>query len=146
MALRSCPNCGNKVSTTTAICPYCGYRFNQNGNGGILLALAFVIAVLLAPIIIVLGMFGKFLLKSVYKNILHLDEFKKFRKTYTIVCFSWFAVGIALAVVVFKLIPDLATYGLYPLFIGNIVLFALSIVFGKKINIYFGLMNQIKNK
>ena len=105
----------------------------NQGNGGILLALALVIGILLAPIIVVLGMFGKFLLKGLYKNVLQIEEFKKFRKTYSIICFSWFVLGIALTVLIFTLLPDFAEYGLYPLAIGNILLFALSIVFGNKI-------------
>ena len=105
----------------------------NQGNGGILLALALVIGILLAPIIVVLGMFGKFLLKGLYKNVLQIEEFKKFRKTYTIICFSWFVLGIALTVLIFTLLSDFAEYGLYPLAIGNILLSALSIVFGNKI-------------
>ena len=133
MAYKTCPNCGNKVPTTNVVCPYCGYRFQQNANGGILLVLAFVLALLFAPIIVVLGMFGKFLLKGLYKNVLQIEEFKKFRKTYTIICLGWFVVGIALSVLMFTLSPDLAEYGLYPFAIGNVVVFALSIVFGNKI-------------
>ena len=98
-----------------------------------LLALAFVLALIFAPIIVVLGMFGKFLLKGLYKNVLQIEEFKKFRKTYSIILFCWFAVGIALAVLTFTLFSDFAEYGLYPLVIGNVVLFALSIVYGNKI-------------
>lgn len=104
----------------------------KSAQGGMLLVLALVLALLLAPIIIVLGMYGKFLLKGLYENVLKIDEFKKFRKTYMIICFSWFAVGIALTVV-FALFDALAQYCLYPLVVGNIVLFVLSIVFGNKI-------------
>ena len=62
MAFKTCPNCGNKVPTTNVACPYCGYRFKQNANGGMLLALALVLAIVFAPVISVLGLFGKFLL------------------------------------------------------------------------------------
>jgi predicted nucleic acid-binding Zn ribbon protein len=133
MAFKTCPNCGNKVPTTKVVCPHCGYRFNQNANGGMLLALALVLAIVFAPVIIVLGLFGKFLLKGLYKNILGLEEFKKFRKTYTIICFSWFFLSIAFIVVCGVLQLEIVEYAFYVLCGGNIALFALSIVFGNKI-------------
>ena len=135
MALKVCPNCRNKVSSTKVICPHCGHRINQseNQNGGMLFALALVLALIFAPIIIVLGLHGRFLLKGLFKNVLQIEEFKEFRKKYSIICLSWFAAGIVLTVLMVTLIPDLAQYCLYPLVIGNIVLFALSIKYGNKI-------------
>ena len=104
----------------------------NKGNGGILLVLALVLALVFAPFIIVLGLFGKFLLKGLYKNVLQIEEFKKFRKAYTIICFGWFVVGIALTIVLAQF-EALVEYCLYPLVLGNILLFVLSVVFGNKI-------------
>ena len=133
MSFITCPSCHNKVPSTNAICPHCGYNLRKNTNGGMLVALALVLAIIFAPIIVVLGLFGKFLLKGLYKNILGLDEFKKFRKAYTVICLSWFFLSIAFCVVCVNLLSDFAEYSFYILCGGNIALFALSIVFGNKI-------------
>ena len=133
MSFITCPSCHNKVPSTNAICPHCGYNLRKNTNGGILLALALVLAIIFAPIIVILGLFGKFLLKGLYKNILGLDEFKKFRKAYTVICLSWFFLSIAFCVVCGILLSDFVEYSFYILCGGNIALFALSIVFGNKI-------------
>ena len=133
MTIITCPSCGNKVPSTKAVCPHCGYKLRENANGGALLAIALALAIIFAPIIIVLGLFGKFLLKGLYRNILNLEAFKKFRKAYTIICFSWFFLSIAFCVVSGILLPDIVELSFYILCGGNIALFVLSIVFGNKI-------------
>ena len=104
----------------------------KNQNGGILLLLAFVIGLIFAPILIVLGMFGKFLLGGLFKNVLPIEAFKKFRKTYSIISLSWLVLGIA-AIVLLACFQIDVTIALYALVGGNILLFILSIVIGNKI-------------
>lgn len=134
MAMIICQNCKRQVSTARTTCPYCGAKIPKADALALLILLGFVFAVLLAPIIVVLGMFGKFLLKGLYKNVLQIEEFKKFRKTYTIISFSWFVFAIAFCVLGFTVLPEeFAMIGWQTLCIGNIAIFALSIVFGNKI-------------
>jgi uncharacterized repeat protein (TIGR02543 family) len=103
-----------------------------SGNGGALLALAFVIALIFAPVLIVLGMFGKFLLGGTFKNVLKIEEFKKFRKNYTIICLLWQVLAIA-AIVVLAILKIDVTYALYGLVGINILLLVLSMKTQKKI-------------
>ena len=105
----------------------------KNDSQGALLALALALAILMAPIIIVLGMFGKFVLKGLFKNVLPLDAFKKFRKTFTIICLSWFGLAVAACVLLLILVPNLFEVAFGALCVGNIVLFVLSIVIGNSI-------------
>ena len=134
MALIKCPACGKAVSSSKTVCPYCGYELKKNANGGALLLVALVLAIIFAPIIVVLGLFGKFLLKGLYKNILQIEEFKKFRKTYSAICLGWFVASIAFVVLCIVLhLETMSEYSFYILCGGNIALFVLSIVFGNKI-------------
>ena len=104
----------------------------QENKGGILLVLALVIGLIFAPILLVLGMFGKFLLGGLFENVLPIEAFKKFRKTYSIICISWLVLGIA-AIVVLAILEISVEIPLYALVGGNVLLFILSIVIGNKI-------------
>ena len=102
---------------------------------GVLLLIAFVLGLIFAPILIVLGMFGKFLLGGLFKNVLPIKAFKKFRKGYSILNFVWLGLGIAAVTVLAILQVDatILSIPLYALVGGNILLFILSIVIGNKI-------------
>lgn len=92
-----------------------------NGAGAILLILAIVLAVLIAPLFVTLGMYGKFLLKGIYKDALELEAYKRFRKPYLIGCYAVFGVFLVLFIVgIATAIPVLLYIGLYGLFLGNL--------------------------
>ena len=134
MTFVTCPSCGNKVPSTKNVCPHCGYNLTKNANGGALLLVALALAIIFAPIIIVLGLFGKFLLKGLYKNVLEIDEFKNFRKKYSIICLGWFVLSIAFVVICVAIpLTEIVELSFYALCGGNIALFVLSIVLGNKI-------------
>ena len=103
-----------------------------NQAQGAMLAIAFVIGLLFAPILIILGMFGKFLLGGIYKNATPLKAFQKFRKIYSIISLAWMGLGIA-GVIVTVILGAGAEIALYALVGGNVLLFILSIVIGNKI-------------
>ena len=103
------------------------------GLGIALLAIAFVIGLIFAPILIILGMFGKFLLGGLFKNVLPIEAFKKFRKTYTIITIIWLVLGLAAIVVLAILESEAVEIALYSLVGGNVLLLILSIVIGNKI-------------
>ena len=101
---------------------------------GMLLILAFVIALIIAPILITLGMFGKFILKGVYKNAATHPKYKKFRKGYIIISFSLFAVCIALLIVFVAIGGDLpVSLPLYILVGVNVIGFIITLIHCKKL-------------
>jgi hypothetical protein len=59
-------------------------------------------------------MYGKFLMGGLFKNVLVVDEFKKFRKKYSIISLSWQVLGIVAIVLfaVFEIAVEIALYAL----------------------------------
>lgn len=96
-----------------------------------------------APLIFILGMYGKIWLLGLFKNIIHLDAFKKMRRIYTIACLGFYTFLITISVLLFNLVPDLEirnviAFGAFSiLFVGSVILSILSLVirsnFEKKI-------------
>ena len=105
---------------------------SEDQKKGALLIIGLILALIFAPILIVLGMFGKFLLGGLFENVLPLEAFKKFRKTYSVINIVWLTLGIA-AIVVLAILEINVSIPLFTLVGGNILLFVLSIVFGNKI-------------
>ena len=106
---------------------------NNSGNAAIaLLIVAFMLALIFAPVLIVLGMFGKFILSGLYKKTIEFEDFRKFRKMYSVISLSWLVLAIVAIVVfiIFNLNVVIPTYALVG---GNIVLLIISIVTAKKI-------------
>lgn len=99
---------------------------------GLLLILGLILGLIFAPVIIVLGMFGKFILGGLFKDLLTIEAFKKFRKIYSIICISWFVLAIA-AIVVLSILEIGGAIPFYALVGVNVLLFILSIVFSFKI-------------
>lgn len=59
MALTTCNECGNQVSTTADFCPHCGYRFQTTKNktiGCLLLLFRLVIYIGLAYLVLRIAM------------------------------------------------------------------------------------------
>ena len=114
----------------------------SSGDGGMLLALALALGIIFAPVLIVLGMYGKFILKDFFENVLKIKEFKDFRKKYTKICWIWFACALVVVILGFTVLPilpiehadEFATMPFSGMCIGNIALFILIIV--KKNKIY----------
>lgn len=77
-------------------------------------------------------MFGKFIFGGLFKNVLEIDEFKKFRKTYSIINLVWLALAIVTIVLLVIFNVNITT-ALYALVGINIALFIISIVKGNKI-------------
>ena len=107
---------------------------NESGGAGLLLIIGFILAVLLAPLFVILGTHGKFLLKGLYKKVLDNPKFKKFRLPYNIAglafsvaCIAAFVVGIILKIQLLIMIP------LFALFFGNIVYIVLGMVIANQI-------------
>ena len=100
------------------------------GFGPALLAIIFVLSLIFAPIFIVLGMFGKFVLNGIYKEALHIKAFKIFRIIYAIISLVWLGLCIAAIVVLAIQQNDALELVLFSLVGGNILLFILSIVIG----------------
>lgn len=95
----------------------------------VLVFLAFILAILLAPIIITLGMYNKFILKSVYKDVVDNRRFKSFRKPYAFIGFALlfcFIVPILLGIVLSN--KTVLNIGLYGLSGTNIVYFIVGLL------------------
>ena len=101
---------------------------------GMLLLIAFIVGLFLAPILIVLAMYNKIPKFKLFENVQPIKAFKKFRKTYSIINFSWLGAGI-LAITLFSIfgLSGGTIISLYSMVGGNIILLILSIVIGNKI-------------
>ena len=93
-------------------------------------AIFLVLGLFFAPIIVVLGMFGKFLLGGLFKNVLSIKAFKIFRIIYTIINIIWLVLGLAAVIVLAILESEAVEIAFYTLVGGNVLLFILSIVIG----------------
>lgn len=122
--------------------------YTQHGGykviNGIFCFCALLPVMMVAPLILILGMYGKIWLLGLFKNIIHLDAFKKMRGIYTIACLGFYAFLITISVLLFNLVPDLEIKNVivlgafYILYVGSVILSILSLVirsnFEKKIN------------
>lgn len=122
--------------------------YTQHGGykviNGIFCFCALLPVMMVAPLILILGMYGKIWLLGLFKNIIHLDAFKKMRGIYTIACLGFYAFLITISVLLFNLVPDLEIKNVIVLgafcilYVGSVILSILSLVirsnFEKKIN------------
>lgn len=111
-------------------------RENQSGNAGgaiiILVALAFIVAVIVFPLLVILGMHNKLFLSGFY-NKYEGEKFKAFTKKYT-----YFGIGLYALVAILVLIDNI--FKLYTLtgpafgilFFGGIAYFVISLLLIKK--------------
>lgn len=107
---------------------------NSGGDGSgvaILLALAVIIGLICFPLLVMLGMRGKFLLKGVYKQCKG-DEYTAFVKNYTYIGIGFYAL-VALLVILDSIL-NLGVGGpaIIVLIFGGIVYFVVSLVMVKK--------------
>ena len=104
-----------------------------NGEGALAgVVLGLILAVIFAPLLIILGMRNKFLLKKLYNN-RSGNEYKRFTKIYTYIGIALYAVvAILIALGSVLSISGLTMAGVYTLFLGEIVYFILSLVLTKK--------------
>ena len=107
---------------------------SSSGNGGLLIGLGLIIAVLFAPIIIAFGMYGKGLLKGLYSDALNLERFKRFRRPYLVFGFELLISCIFAGIVlILRDFPQVFMGVFISLFVGNIVFFIVGIRKTKKI-------------
>ena len=99
-----------------------------------LIFIGVILSLIFAPIIILLGMHQKFLLKGVYKKSYKHPKFLKLRKLYTIFGFTYFGLGLV-AFIVFIIIGDplVPTIPLYILVAGNLIGFIVTVIISRKL-------------
>lgn len=100
----------------------------------VLIFIGVILALVFAPIIILLGMHQKFLLKGIYKKSYKHPKFLKLRKLYAIFGFTYFGLGIV-TFIVFIIIGDplVPTIPLYILVAGNLVGFIVTVIISRKL-------------
>lgn len=99
----------------------------------VLIMIGIILALIFAPILIVLGMHKKFLFKGVYEKAQAHPKFLKLRKLYTIFGFIFFGICFV-TLVVFMIVGNLPF--LIPLYIligGNIAGFVFTAIYSKKL-------------
>ncbi len=105
---------------------------------------------LISPVIIILGMYGKLWLLGFFKQFLQMDDFKKYRRNYTIICVSFYSVLITASVLLFNLVDNIeirnacVVYAILILLCGNVIL----LITALKNRLKFGkqLRDELDNK
>lgn len=109
---------------------------SNSGNGGLLIMVAIVIGVLLAPFLLTVAMFGELMLKGTFnKKVRSIKQYKSFRKALLEISYIWFVLCVVLFIV-FNFVEKLDVVGMIPffaLFFGNIAFIIIAIVRTKKI-------------
>ena len=107
-------------------------RQTGNNNAGGAIIFAFILAIIFAPLLVILGMHNKFLLKSKYSD-RSGEEYKNFTKLYTKIGIGLYGlVAVLIAVGKIFRVAALTGIGVCVLVLGGITYLILSFVLTKK--------------